>query len=732
MATLLLTSVGSLIGGPLGGAVGALIGNQVDRRVLAPKGRQGPRLGDLAIQTSAYGAQLPKLFGRMRAAGTVIWATDLKETRSSEGGGKGQPGATRYAYSASFAVALSARPIRGVARIWADGKLLRGAGGDWKSRTGFRLHPGAEDQGVDPLIASIEGIDGAPAFRGIAYAVFEDMALGDFGNRIPSLSFEVEADAGPVSVGAIAAVLSDGEVTGGDAAALGGYAAAGDSLRGAIEALAALAPLSIADHGAGLAIDADAVPVMIGGDMGASIAGRGVQRARERQAAGTIPDEISITYYEPARDWQAGLQRARRGNRVATRIERIELPAALDPALAKAAAERRLADAWAARATATVTLPWRLATLRPGAIVQLAGERGLWRIARCTLDRMVLSVELVAIPTVPGAIGGASPGRPVPAPDLVTGRTVIALLDLPSLDGGLASTPRLAIAAAGTEAGWRSAPLAASTDGGARFFAIGGTAPPATIGRATSMLPPGDSALFDRAGHVDIELLNDAMWLQSCDDDALVNGANLAMIGEELVQFGAVTPIGVRRFRLYTLLRGRRGTEAAIGGHGANERFVMIAADALAEFAAGDIAIGSPVTVTAAGIGDGPEGVSATANVTGRAVTPLAPVHLRATWMRDTVRLAWTRRSRTGWAWSDGVDAPLGEEDERYVVRIEHAGIVSSVECDRPLFDITPPIRAALGINAEESVTASVVQYGAHAPSPASATLDVPYEGVAP
>ena len=54
MATLVLTAVGTAIGGPIGGAIGAMLGQQVDRAVfLSPKGRQGPRLSDLRVQTSS-------------------------------------------------------------------------------------------------------------------------------------------------------------------------------------------------------------------------------------------------------------------------------------------------------------------------------------------------------------------------------------------------------------------------------------------------------------------------------------------------------------------------------------------------------------------------------------------------------------------------------------------------------------------------------------------------------
>ena len=111
MATLVLTTLGNAVGGPIGGAIGAVLGNLVDRRMLGTA-REGPRLTELAVQTSSYGTAIPQLFGTMRVAGTVIWSTDLRETRDRSGGGKGQPATTAYSYSASFAVLLSARAIR--------------------------------------------------------------------------------------------------------------------------------------------------------------------------------------------------------------------------------------------------------------------------------------------------------------------------------------------------------------------------------------------------------------------------------------------------------------------------------------------------------------------------------------------------------------------------------------------------------------------------------------------
>jgi hypothetical protein len=189
VATLILGAVGGIIGGAVGRLAGAVIGQQIDGRLLGPKPANGPRLSDLSIQSSSYGAPLPRLFGRTRVSGTVIWATDLLEERRRVSTGKGRPKQTVFSYAANFAVALSARPAGRIGRIWADGRLLRGAAEDFKTQTGFRFHGGSEDQAPDPLIAAREGAGQAPAYRGIAYAVFEDFALESYGNRIWSCRF---------------------------------------------------------------------------------------------------------------------------------------------------------------------------------------------------------------------------------------------------------------------------------------------------------------------------------------------------------------------------------------------------------------------------------------------------------------------------------------------------------------------------------------------------------------
>lgn len=201
MAALLLSAAGSTVGRVFGatGAIagrllGAVAGNAIDQALFGGRERNvtGPRLSDLEVMASTDGAAIPRLYGRARLAGQVIWATNLEEvvtTESETSGGK-STGTTRtttntttYSYYANVALGLCEGEISAVRRVWADGKALDLTG------INMRVYRGDETQTPDPLIVAKEGQ--VPAYRGLAYVVFERLPLEDFGNRIPQLSFEV-------------------------------------------------------------------------------------------------------------------------------------------------------------------------------------------------------------------------------------------------------------------------------------------------------------------------------------------------------------------------------------------------------------------------------------------------------------------------------------------------------------------------------------------------------------
>jgi hypothetical protein len=630
----------------------------------------------LQLQTSTYGAQIPKLFGTMRAAGSVIWATDLKEKKNKSGGGKGRPSVTTYSYSASFAVALSARRVRAVRRIWADGNLLRGAAGDFKTGlNAFRLHLGAEDQIADPLIASAEGIDRTPAHRGVAYAVFEDLQLADYGNRIPSLTFEVEADEGSVPMETVAADLSGGWLGAVIGEAVSGFAAGGADVSDAIAPLVDAWGLAFVADEEGLRLEGTSAEGAAAEISAAALCGRVNGRSvdpveQSGEGADSVPLSLSLRHYDPARDYQAGVQRVSRPG--TGRVEQgIDLPVTMSGDAARQLAARRLSHGWAGRAAMTLRCGWDALRHEAGDLVTVEGRSGRWRIEEREWEAMAVRLALRRVPGAGGVLPtGASSGAIVRQADAPHGATSLMLVDLPPLREAAAVAPLIVAAASGGE-GWRSAALFAMSDTGEASLA-GLTAPRAVMGQADEALGEGSCTLVDTTNTLHVTLLAADMELGDADEAALAQGRNLCLLGRELLQFSRAVQAGPASFRLEGLRRGLCGTEWAVAGHAAGERFLLIEEERLAEPFAGQGSgeIGGGLRLAAIGIGDA-EPVEAMLTVSGEAVTPAAPVHVRA--VSDGIggwNLSWTRRSRNGWRWISGADVPLGEESERYELRV--------------------------------------------------------------
>ncbi len=202
MATVILAAAGAAIGGSVGGGLAGISSVAIGRLVGATAGRlidqslmgggsevvETGRIERFRLTGSAEGADQARVFGRMRVAGQVIWATRFQEMVTETGGGKGggiQPKTRSYSYSVSLAIALCEGEILGVGRIWADGVEIS------PDDLVLRVHRGASDQMADAKMEAVEGAGEVPAYRGTAYVVIEDLDLGPYGNRVPQFSFEV-------------------------------------------------------------------------------------------------------------------------------------------------------------------------------------------------------------------------------------------------------------------------------------------------------------------------------------------------------------------------------------------------------------------------------------------------------------------------------------------------------------------------------------------------------------
>lgn len=188
------------LGMQVGGALAFLVHPPETKRI------SGPQMSDLSVQTSTYGTYIADTYGTIVVHGNVIWIENgkIKKVKRTSGGGDkkgGEPEVTTFHYYATWAVALGKGPILGgIRRIWLGTTLFYDAGSDDDETIAasnqasklFTFYPGTDTQEPDPRMQATLGVANTPAYRGIAYLVFEDVDLKPYQNNLMSAAAKVE------------------------------------------------------------------------------------------------------------------------------------------------------------------------------------------------------------------------------------------------------------------------------------------------------------------------------------------------------------------------------------------------------------------------------------------------------------------------------------------------------------------------------------------------------------
>lgn len=184
---------GAALGWSIGGMVGGLFGPS--QKV------QGPRLADLKLTASTYGAPIPYVFGHPRIGGQVIWGSDRREisTTTSRRAKGPKVKSTTYTYEIDLLIKLTCNRMAGIRKIFINGELqwTSSSDADFGSINAssalagrITVYPGADDQLPDPTYEAAVGIGNAPAYRGALTIMMEALQLGNQG-QIPNITFEV-------------------------------------------------------------------------------------------------------------------------------------------------------------------------------------------------------------------------------------------------------------------------------------------------------------------------------------------------------------------------------------------------------------------------------------------------------------------------------------------------------------------------------------------------------------
>lgn len=458
------------------------------------------------------------------------------------------------------------------------------------------------------------------------------------------------------------------------------------AIRSAIEPLQAMYPFDAIQQGYKIKFvprGGSSVATIDDADLGAkSFGGKAEQKLIiGREMDSQLPAALSVKYLDADREYEQNEQRAERLNTDAISLEAIDVPIVMSANEGAAVAERLLYMRWLERHDLSFQLPPTYAHLEPCDIVTLPSDYTSHDV-RITgisynpdgLMEVSGRYNNAALYTTTFAAGDG--GQAGPSTIKLAGPSITTLLDIPCLTDAM-NTPGFVGIVSGYMAGWPGGALMRSADAGQTWTSIQGYVPPAaTVGYAETVLPaPASAALIDKASVFRVRLNTGS--LSSVTEAQMLNGANHFAIGAdgrwEIIAVQTCDLQGDGSYLLSNLLRGRFGTEWAMGTHLVADRIVLLNTVGQEFITMSSDAIGRPMLWR--GVTNG-KSIDSAANTSfaynGVNLECLSPVYLNGNRHPTTNdwTLTWLRRTRIGGEWRDLVDATLGETSEAYEVEI--------------------------------------------------------------
>jgi len=727
---------------------------------------EGPRLDDLQVQQSAYGTNIPLVYGTVRIAGNIIDASDFMETKNVKK--KKKLGIitisknTTYTYGVHLAVMLSEGALSStskIGRIWANGELifdstsnnpdaLPGVDGSYiltfdrdKKTHAFmdelRFYRGTHDQIPDAALEAVHGVGNVPAYHGVAYALIDNLQLEEFGNAIPNLEFELIDTVDP----SVETVVEDiGNRIGVNIYAnpLRSLVCRGYVVTQAGHAWSAIEPLAGAFSFDVVANRAEIKAVKRGSQIRAHIpdedlagrpAGTGVEDTKSIKRADVLglPSEIVLSYRDISRDYQTNSQRSFRDQGNTNNKVAVEIPITLTADEARRISDRMLWEAWAAtrQASFSTTRIWENIEATDIVTLDVGDERRAFRVERVTQGRNgvvdfegVFEDPIVYESTSSGTAGNVATNT-IKLPDVSTLHPMDAII-VDDIDDN--SGIYYAVSSPGT--GWRGAVIEKSTDGGASYDELSDVFATSIVGDVLGTLGDARTDLFDELNELIVTLVDANDDLDTSTELGIFNGNNLAWVGHEdgsfgeWIQFRTVAMAGSPMvFHLTGLVRGLYGTEYATGLHQAGEKFILYdgtvgrSEDPSTEW---NLTRKYRAISTYTEASDAP--IKDVIN-TGEGKRPLSPVQLRAyrNSSNDDILVRWVRRSRLKSPGLGGGPTPLGEDTELYEVDVFDgigggASVVRTESVTSTQFNYTEAMQTADGHTLGDPVKVKVYQ----------------------
>lgn len=431
-----------------------------------------------------------------------------------------------------------------------------------------------------------------------------------------------------------------------------------------------------------------------------------------------LPRSLAVQYIDKTADYQQGSQYAMRQIYDTGSNDTLTLAIVLDANKAMQVAQTTLYKKWVNVDTYQWNLAIKFIILEIGDIVTIQEPDYIHRIEiiKKTIDNNVINFQgqLDAYDTLTQGVSGGTISVTTPTVFNPTD-TILQLLDIPTLRAQDDNFGYY-VAAARSNTSWKGCIIYDSPDD-VTYTQIGVINAPSIMGSTTTALGVGPHGFMDNGNSVTVTIGIDGQLTSTTLIDILDSG-NSCIIGNEILQFQTATLIAANTYKLSNLLRGRLGTEWAIGTHAIGDRFVMLTPGGnLIRIIDNHANWNDSRYIKAVSLGQNIADVTAVSFTnTGVSSKPLSSSYVRGivdgsqNW-----NLSWLRRTRYNGTLQDNVtDVPLNEDSEQYTLNIMSGStIVRQVLIDVNNFQYTLAMQTADFGSFQTTLTIKVAQNSA-------------------
>jgi len=402
-----------------------------------------------------------------------------------------------------------------------------------------------------------------------------------------------------------------------------------------------------------------------------------MSRAQEME----LPREVNVTYLDQQFEYQQSTQKSQRMSGNGLSVVNIPLPIVMTINKAKEVADVNLFNVWSERTKFEITVSRKYSHLEPTDVIAFlyAGNIQYARILSKSegtpgLIKLSLAYEDIAVYTQSGNAGSSNNYVPQTIQEILP--VIGVYLDIPMLRDTDDNAGFYYIKYPLLPSELNAPSVLYKSIDGQSFTSLGFTQNIPTFGYVSSALGDFNGGnVFDEINTIEVFMRHGT--LASVTELEVLNGANGALIGDEIIQFKTATLIATNTYRVSGLLRGRRGTDYAINEHSINEQFILLELSTISRIPMETSEIGLdryyktvPVGAYADSIG------SSLFNNSAKSLECYSPVQIGGGKEGDSdVVINWNRRTRIGGEWRDLVDVTQPESTEEYEIDIMSQGL---------------------------------------------------------